>query len=181
VSERSLIAAAKRGDARAYETLVRPYEGVAWRTALVILRDATDAEDAVQSALLKAWQHLARFRDDSPFRPWLLRIVANEAKNVRVARQRGRDRTTNVDDQPSVAAREPDVLDTLVVAERSRDLVARINRLPLPDREILHLKYTLELTEPEIAGVLDIARGTVKSRLSRAIERLRQSYQEVQP
>lgn len=181
MTERALIAAARRGDTQAYDALVSPYLDVAWRTALVILRDATDAEDAVQAALFKAWQHLASFREDQPLRPWLLRIVANEAKNLRVTRQRGRDRAANLDDHPGLAVREPDVLDTLVVAERSRDLVARINRLPLHDREILHLKYTLELTEPEIADVLEIARGTVKSRLSRAIERLRQDYQEGQP
>lgn len=88
MSERELVERAKRGDGRAYETLVRQYEEVAFRTAFLITGDADDAEDATQSAFLKAYLHLSRFRSDAPFRPWMLQIVANEAKNARRSHQR---------------------------------------------------------------------------------------------
>ena len=74
---------AQRGDPRAYEELVRPHEEIAFRVAYVITRNAADAEDAVQDALVKAWRALGRFRAGEPLRPWLLRIAANEARNRR--------------------------------------------------------------------------------------------------
>ena len=81
--ERELVLRAQRGDARAYEELVRPHQEIAFRVAYVITRNAADAEDAVQDALVKAWRALGRFRAGEPLRPWLLRIVANEARNRR--------------------------------------------------------------------------------------------------
>ena len=59
------------------------YQGIAFRTAYVIARNASDAEDAAQDGFVKAWRALGRFREGAPFRPWLLRIVANEARNRR--------------------------------------------------------------------------------------------------
>lgn len=174
MTEDELIASAQSGNAAAYEELVRLYQGVAWKTALVILRHPADAEDAVQSALIKAWQHLDSFRHGSPFRPWLLRIVANESRNLRVNRQRRLLRSTDIPEQIEFAAPDPGLESQMIVAERSAELVRQINALPDQDRMVLYAKYVLELTEPEIADVLDCARGTVKSRLHRAIGRLRE-------
>jgi RNA polymerase sigma-70 factor (ECF subfamily) len=174
LTEDELIAAAKSGSVGAYEQLVRLYQDIAWRTSLVILRDRNDAEDAVQSAFIKAWQHLDSFRSGSPFRPWLLRIVANESRNVRSSRQRrlrhvaaGVDTTLVPNSSP-----EPEML--MIVAEQSAELVRHIDLLPETDRLVLYFRYVLELNEQEMAGVLQCARGTVKSRLHRAISRLRQ-------
>ncbi len=91
LEESELVERARGGDAAAYETLVRRYEALAFRVAFVILSDAGEAEDAAQEAFLKAWQALPRFRGGAPVRPWLLRIVANEARNRRTAAgRRGR-------------------------------------------------------------------------------------------
>src|SRR6266545_3590938 len=83
LDESDLIQRAKRGETHAYEELVHAYQGIAFRTAYVIARNAADAEDAAQDGFVKAWRALGRFREGAPFRPWLLRIVANEARNRR--------------------------------------------------------------------------------------------------
>jgi len=83
LDESDLIGRAKRGDTHAYEDLVYAHQGIAFRTAYVIAGNAADAEEAAQDAFVKAWRALGRFREGSPFRPWLLRIVANEARNRR--------------------------------------------------------------------------------------------------
>ena len=88
LDDAALIALAQDDDRDAYAALVRRYQDLAFRTALVILRDPADAEDAAQSAFMKAWLALDRFRAGAPFRPWLLRIVANEARNLRLAQAR---------------------------------------------------------------------------------------------
>src|SRR6476620_4988193 len=91
--ENELVERARRGDAAAYEELVRLHEHVAYRTALVFSASPADAQDAAQEALLKAWRALPRFRAGAPFRPWLLAIVANEARSrVRGARRAARAR-----------------------------------------------------------------------------------------
>src|SRR5206468_4379378 len=78
-----LVSRAKRGDDDAYEQLVTVYQGIAFRTAYLIAGDAADAEEAAQDAFVKAYRALWRFRPGAPFRPWLLQIVANEARNRR--------------------------------------------------------------------------------------------------
>ncbi|MDQ6833884.1 MAG: hypothetical protein M3008_10840 [Chloroflexota bacterium] len=85
LEERAVVERAQHGDTGAYETLVRQYQDVAFRTAYLITGTATEAEEAAQEAFVKAWAALHRFRSDAPFRPWLLRIVANEARNRRKA------------------------------------------------------------------------------------------------
>ena len=114
--EAQLVARAKRGELDAYEDIVRLHETIAFRTAWVITRSAADAEEAAQDAFVKAHAALARFRDGAPFRPWLLAIVANEARNrVRSAGRRARlaERTPDaiadaverlLDDRESAAA-----------------------------------------------------------------------------
>jgi RNA polymerase sigma-70 factor (ECF subfamily) len=177
LTEGELIAAAKSGNVHAYEDLVRLYQDIAWRTALVILRDPHDAEDAVQVAFVKAWQHLATFRTGSPFRPWILKIVANEAKNLHLSRQRRSRHIAPGADVTLVASSslEPEV--AMIVGERSAELVQAIDRLPERDRVVLYCRYVLELNEGETAAVLGCARGTVKSRLHRAIAHLRDVLQ----
>lgn len=174
MSEAELIAKAKRGDRGAYETLVRQYERLAFRTAYVLTGDAGDAEEAAQSAFLNAYTNLSRFRVDAPFRPWILRIVANEARNRRRSRKRHRLHEVAEKDGQEWPAPEPAVDLQLLARERSAWLVAHINELNESDRAVIHCRYTLDLSELEMAEVLGCARGTVKSRLSRALGRLRQ-------
>lgn len=171
-SDAELIERARKGEVMAYESLVRRYQDAAVRTAYVIAPDG-DAEDAVQEAFVKAYRALGRFRAGSPFRPWLLRIVANEARNRRrsAGRRAGLALRVAEDRRPGDAAPSPEsaVLDH---EERAR-LVAAINDLADGDREVIAARYFLDLSEAETAEILGLPRGTVKSRLSRAVGRLR--------
>lgn len=167
-----LIDQAKRGDPRAFEELVRPCLDVAFRTAYLITHDAEDARDAAQTALIKVHGAIGRFRRDEPFRPWLLAIVANEAKNLVRSRVRRRTEPWPNAGEPATAG-DDDPLAEIVTRERSAWLVAHINRLDTNDRIAIYSRYALDLTELEMAAVLDCPRGTVKSRLHRAIGRLR--------
>ena len=83
--EGDLVLHASRGDDVAFEELVRRYQELAFRTAYLITGDASQAEDAAQTGFIKAYRALGRFRVGEPFRPWLLTIVANEARNQRGA------------------------------------------------------------------------------------------------
>lgn len=166
---------AQRGDARAFEQLVEPYREIAFRVAYLITRDPSDAEDATQDALVKAWQALARFRPDAPLRPWLLRIAANEARNRRRSTGR-RDalalRAAAV--SPGEAAPSPE--EAAVAADERRRLLAALERLPDASRLALECRYLLGLSEEETAAALGVRRGTVKSRLARALDRLREEH-----
>ena len=88
LEDAELVDLARDGDVPAYEELVTRYQGIAHRVAWLVTRQAGEAEDAVQEAFVKAYYALPRFRRGAPFRPWLLRIVANEAHNrVRSSRR----------------------------------------------------------------------------------------------
>ena len=166
---------AQRGDPRAYEELVRPHEEIAFRVAYVITRNAADAEDAVQDALVKAWRALGRFRAGEPLRPWLLQIAANEARNRRRSAGR-RDRLALAAASLSGEAAPSPEDAVLDVAARAELLVA-LDELSADAREVLACRYLLDLSEEETATALDLARGTVKSRTSRALDRLKEAYE----
>ena len=174
-NERELALRAQRGDARAYEELVRPHQEIAFRVAYVITRNAADAEDATQDGLVKAWRALGRFRAGEPMRPWLLRIAANEARNRRRSAGRRERLALRADASPGEAAPSPEEA-TLDADERAR-LLAALEQLPDEAREVLACRYLLQLSEEETAAALDVARGTVKSRSARALERLREGYE----
>jgi RNA polymerase sigma factor (sigma-70 family) len=107
LDESDLIRRAQRGDTHAYEELVHAYQGIAFRTAYVIARNASDAEDAAQDGFVKAWRALGRFREGAPFRPWLLRIVANEASNRRRSAGRRREPRAARGDRGALGGRGP--------------------------------------------------------------------------
>jgi len=177
LDEQELVEQARGGDARAYEVLVRRYQDLAFRTAWVIAGGA-DAEDAAQEGFVKAWYALPRFRAGSPFRPWLLAIVANEARNRRRSGRRQDDLALRVaEDRPSGdAAPSPEA--AALAGEQRRLLLAAVSRLAEPDRQVIACRYFLELSEAEMAAALGCRRGTVKSRLSRALGRLRAALAE---
>jgi RNA polymerase sigma factor (sigma-70 family) len=168
-----LVERARQGDVHAYGALVQRYQDLAYRTAHLVTGAAADAEDAAQEGFVKAYYALARFRAGAPFRPWLLAIVANEARNRRRSARRQGDLAVRVaEDRPSGdAAPSPEV--AALAGERRRTLLAAVNRLPPADREMLACRYFLELSEAEVAATLGCRRGTVKSRTSRALARLR--------
>jgi RNA polymerase sigma factor (sigma-70 family) len=142
------------------------------RTAYLVAPEA-DAADAVQDAFVKAYAALGRFRDGSPVRPWLLRIVANEGRNRRrsAARRAGlAERASALEPRDAVAGSpETEVL----AGEARRTLLEALGRLRDEDREVIGARYLLELSEAETAEALGLPAGTVKSRTSRALVRLR--------
>lgn len=168
---------ARRGDEHAFEELVRMYQHVAFRTAYLLTGSASEAEDAAQAGFVKAWRALSGFRSGAPFRPWLLRIVANEAHNRR--RSAGRLQSLKLratgHGSPGDAAPSPE--GAVLSGERRDALLAAVNRLGERDREIVACRYFLELSEEETATVLGVRRGTVKSRTSRALARLREEVE----
>jgi RNA polymerase sigma factor (sigma-70 family) len=176
LEEADVIGRAKRGDAHAYEELVHAYQGIAFRTAYVIARNAADAEDAAQEGFVKAWRALGRFREGAPFRPWLLQIVANEARNRRRSAGRREHLVLRAATEEPSGEAAPSPEAALLTAETRERLLAAVNELPDDQREVISLRYFLELSEQEVAETLGIAQGTVKSRTARALERLRESY-----
>jgi len=173
-----LITRVLRGDSAAYEEIVQRYQQIAFRTAYVITGSSADAEDAAQEGFVKAYRALDRFRPGADLRPWLLRIVANEARNR--VRSSGRRRQLELrlteGFRPGDAAPSPEAV-ALASDERQR-LLALVNALSDEDRTVIASRYFLELSGEETAAALGIPEGTVKSRLSRALARLRARVEE---
>lgn len=168
---------ARRGDAAAYERLVRAHQQVAFRTAYGITGDAAEAEDAAQEGFVKAYRALDGFRSGSPFRPWLLAIVANEARNRRKAAGRRMNLVLRAA-EAGLGPHDPSPEATAVAGERRNELLALLNEMAEEDRRVIACRYFLDLSEEEMASALDCPRGTVKSRLSRAMARLRERMME---
>jgi RNA polymerase sigma factor (sigma-70 family) len=180
--EAALIERARHGDQEAYDVLVRRYQEVVFRTAYLITTDAGEAEDAAQEAFVKAYRALGRFRPDAPFRPWILRIAANEARNRRRSeRRRMQLRPSDTSSAPVAEPIDPGPGPEQIVLRRERQaaLLAALGALGEDDRTVIAYRYFFELSESEMADALGVARGTVKSRLSRALARLRRRFPEL--
>jgi RNA polymerase sigma factor (sigma-70 family) len=171
--DNQLVERARGGDVRAYESLVRRYQDLAYRTACLITGSPADAEDATQEGLVKAWHALDRFRSDAPFRPWLLTIVANEARNRRRSGRRQDDLALRVAGARPSGDAAPSPEAAALADERRRNLLAAVAAMPERDRMVIAARFFLELSERETAEVLGCRPGTVKSRVSRALARLR--------
>lgn len=173
VDDVQLIEQAQCGDLTAYETLVRRYQGQALRAAYLILGQRQEAEDAAQDAFVRAWHALDRFDRKRSFRPWLLTIVTNQARDRARARGRRRrlfhqlvsDRTTS---------NEPSPERSVIAQEQIAAVLDELQEMPEKDRIVLSYRYLLDLPTVEIAEILDIPHGTVRSRISRALDRLRE-------
>jgi RNA polymerase sigma-70 factor (ECF subfamily) len=181
LEDAALIARAKAGDAASYETLVRRYQEIAFRTAYLIAGNAAEAEDAAQEGFVKAFYALDRFRDGTPLRPWLLTIVANEARNRRKASTRRANlahalraagEASSVGPAAGDAAPSPEA--AVLAAELRGALLSALRTLRDEERLALECRYFLDLSEAEMAQVLGCPRGTVKSRLSRGLAHLRE-------
>ena len=156
---------------------MRTHRGIAFRTAYVLAGNAADAEEAAQDGFVKAYRALGRFHRGAPFRPWLLRIVANEARNRRrsAARRERLSLRAAAEARPGDAVPSPEA--ALFARESQEQLLAAIERLSEDHRDAIVCRYVLDLSEDETAAALGVRRGTVKSRLSRALERLREELE----
>jgi RNA polymerase sigma-70 factor, ECF subfamily len=174
LDDSELVARAQRGDGDAYEELVRMHQGIAFRTALLITGTTGEAEEAAQDAFVKGFRALGRFRPELPFRPWLLAIVANEARNRRrsAGRRQALELRAATEIRSGDAAPSPEAA---ALRDERRELLLRaVDGLPVEQRLVVGCRYFLDLSEAETATTLGIRAGTVKSRLARALERLRE-------
>jgi RNA polymerase sigma-70 factor (ECF subfamily) len=175
LEEAKLAELARSGDTAAYERLVRMHQAVAFRAAYLVTGDGPDAEDATQEAFIKAYRALGRFRPGAPFRPWLLAIVTNEARNRRRSAGRRARLSLQVAAEGQILPQPASPETAVVAAERREELLASVGELSEGERLVISYRYFLGLSEEETATTLGCARGTVKSRASRAIARLRKA------
>jgi RNA polymerase sigma-70 factor (ECF subfamily) len=171
-----LVGRARRGDLGAFEELVRRHECTAVRVASVVCGSA-GAEDAAQEGFIRAFRSLDRFDTERAFRPWLLRIVVNVAKNRVRTEQRQLQLAFRV---PHVGATADAGPDSVVAEERQLAVTQALLRLPERDRVMIACRWFEDMTEREMADTLAIRLGTVKSRLSRAMSRLRAELEDVE-
>jgi RNA polymerase sigma-70 factor (ECF subfamily) len=172
VNERDLTERAQRGDSSAWEDVLRIYQQPVFRLAFLLLGDADEAEDVAQETFIHAYNALQRFDSERALRPWLLRIANNLALN----RRRSIGRYLAALRRTFLPASEPttQVHEQNSAAWEAQTLWQAVKCLPANDQQVIYLRYFLELSESETATTLQIAPGTVKSRLSRALSRLRQ-------
>lgn len=146
---------------------MRAHETEARRLAHVLC--GGDGDDAVQAAIVKAWYSIGRYREAASFRTWLLRIVANEAHNQRRSAGRRMHYELRLVEERVAPSPESVVVD----GESQRALLAAVAALPIKLRDVVSCRHLLDLSEAETAAVLAIPAGTVKSRLSRGLDHLR--------
>jgi RNA polymerase sigma-70 factor (ECF subfamily) len=172
IDDADAVARSRDGDLDAYAALVARYTLRAHRAAW-LLGAGEDADDVVQEAFVKAFRALPKFRAGEPFAPWLLSIVANETKNLLRSRHRRNALTLRLSAMEPDAATPDTPFDEAVAGERRARLLAAVNALPDRERQALICRYFLDLSEAETAQVLRWPLGSVKSRTSRALGRLR--------
>jgi len=175
LSEKSLLASAQRGSEEALEALVRRNWPLAYRAAYLVLGDAAAAEDVAQEALLAAVRNLDRFDRRRPFGPWLHRIAVNRAiDHSRARAARGEVSAGGSEDIAGWIGRAPPVNgDEAAEGDARVDLLGpALAQLSPQQRGLVAMRYLLDLTPGEIAAELGLPRGTVNSRLRRALDRL---------
>ncbi len=175
LAEGQLIESATKGNHTAYGDLVRAHQDIARRVAFLVLRRYDEVDDVVQEAFVKAFGALGRFRPGADFRPWILAIVRNEALNRRRGRGRREALALKVANASGGAAPSPEAM--VIAAEERTEILTAVEDLPRNLREVIECRFLLGLSEADTASVLGIPAGTVKSRTSRAMERLRGSLQ----
>ena len=169
-TEAGLIESARAGDEAAFDALVGPLIEPAYKLALVMLRDSEEAQDAVQETCLKAWRKLPQLRPDSSMRPWFFTILANHCRTVR------RNRWWSVVKVPTILGRE-DFPGGEV--DSDLDLNRALGKLSGTDRAAVFLFFSLDVPLVEVARILKISPQAAKSRVHRAVVKLRLNMVEV--
>ncbi len=166
LDDATLIARAQAGDNTAFGVLVRRHQSGVFRVATVVSGSVEGAEDIAQETFIRAHRGLGSFRTDARFEPWLYQIAANTARNQRRSRGRQARLALKVGSMTPAtqSTAEPD--DRLLVVDA-------LNRMRADDRLVIALRYFEDLSEADMAIVLKCRPGTVKSRLARAVDRLR--------
>jgi RNA polymerase sigma-70 factor (ECF subfamily) len=174
LDERDALERAQRGDQEAFGYLVRRYEEPCFRAAYLIVRDEVEARDVAQEAFLRAFRALQKFDARQPFKPWMFRITTNLALNSLRSSKR---RLAIAERAELEAARTPPARSTpehiTEASDEARRVWQAVASLSQGDRELLYLRYFLDSSEQELALAIGRPPGTVKSRLHRALGRLR--------
>jgi RNA polymerase sigma-70 factor, ECF subfamily len=163
-TEQALIACAQVGDRVAFERLLELVVRSATRLAFAMLHDRSEAEDAFQESALRAWRHLRNLREGSPFQPWFIGIVANQCREIR------RGKWWHVVRLPDPNAMRP--VDDAVWFE-GEDLRRAVMHLPHDQRVAILLHFHLDMPISDVATALGISQSGVKTRINRALKRLR--------
>ncbi|HET7009374.1 MAG TPA: RNA polymerase sigma factor [Anaerolineales bacterium] len=169
-----MIRRAGQGETGVWETIVRSHGDAVFRLAFLLLGDPADAEDVAQEVFVRAFRSLDRFDSTRPLRPWLMRITLNQARNRR--RSAGRylaavERWFRLEGRTTGASNREH--DSPVTRDEAAELRRAVARLQSQDQEVIYLRFFLGMGEAETAAALAVPSGTVKSRLSRALSRLR--------
>ena len=178
-NEKALVQQAKAGDRNAFAALVTAYESKIYNLALRYLGNREDAMDASQEVFLRVFRFLPGFNEESGFSTWIYRIGVNVCKDMLTKRSRRNEQSLEIPDeedetrQLEIADDRHDPQQLLEGAELRQVLSDAISTLPEQQREMIVLRDIQGLTYDEIATVLSLEPGTVKSRLSRARENLR--------
>lgn len=179
MNEAELVRQAQGGDTEAYAALVALHERFVYNLALRSLGNPDDAADAAQDAFVRAWKGLPAFRGQSQFRTWLYRIVINLCINRSPRLRRELEALTH-DEFPELPA--PEAVSVRVELQELHELVHQeVERLPEQYRLLISLRYQHDLAYEEIASLLALPLGTVKTGLYRAKARLREvlsAYEE---
>ncbi|MEO5966466.1 MAG: sigma-70 family RNA polymerase sigma factor [Candidatus Limnocylindrales bacterium] len=198
--EAALVERARGGDADAYGELVTMHQAAAFRVAWLLTGSAADAEDAAQDAFVKAYLALDRFHAGAAFRPWLLAVVGNEARNRRrasgrrdglasraMAAVRGSQARSSAGGSVPSAGAMPEAAVVaspelaVLAGETRREVHAALAALGDEERRVVTCRYLLGLSEAETAAVLGIPAGTAKSRLHRGLRRMRDVLEAIAP
>lgn len=175
-TDEEAVARALDGDPEAFGVLVRRYQGMVYRLLARLTGSAHDAEDLAQEVFLRAYCQLPRLRAPGAFRPWLLRAARNRAidhaRAVRSSRRAPPGGVLSLSGGAKGARGEGDPAEEAIRSEEVSMVREAVARLPLADREVIHLKYVEGLTVPDIARVLGLGPRTVETRLYRARQRL---------
>lgn len=166
LADGDLIAEAKGGDRAAFEIVVGPVLLDAFRLAMIMVNDRLDAEDSVQEAAFKAWKNFGRLKEGMSLRPWFLAIVANQCRDVLRRRWRSKLRLPGLAQRLDEQDAEPDLAG-------NEDVRRALLRLGERDRAILLLRYGMDMEIADVARTLEVRVPTAKSRIHRALARLR--------
>jgi RNA polymerase sigma-70 factor (ECF subfamily) len=169
--EQAVILRAQQGDPDAFAALVSQHEEVAFRAAYLVVRDEAEAQDVAQEAFMRAHRSLGRFDVRHPFRPWLLRIVTNLAINSRRSASRRDAMTKRYEQRMPTTGDSPE--NAAVTSEQAQRVWRAVATLEPRDQALLYLRYFLDASEEEAARAIGRPTGTVKSRLHRALRKLR--------
>lgn len=178
-SEKALVQQAKAGDRDAFAALVTAYESKIYNLALRYLGNREDAMDASQEVFLRVFRFLPGFQEESGFSTWIYRIGVNVCKDMLTKRSRRNEQSIEMPDEEEesrtaeIADRRYDPEQLMEGQELRAVLADTIAELPEQQREMIVLRDIQGLSYEEIAQVLSLESGTVKSRLSRARENLR--------